>query len=102
MVKKLSAKVGEYQKDGQTKGRYVNLGVILSNSNGEYMLVDPTVNLAGVLMQQRILAQSKGQTVGDKVMVSIFDDSNRSASGGGYGGNQSSGGGYGSDDEIPF
>ncbi|MEQ3625961.1 MAG: hypothetical protein ABNH26_08640 [Celeribacter sp.] len=111
MVKRLTAKVGEYEKDGQTKGRYVDLGVILSNQNGEFMLLDPSVNLAGVLMQQRILGQAKGQKASDRVMVSIFDNDRQQGgqSNGGYqGGGQQGGGsqGYGDhrdmDDEIPF
>jgi len=73
-MKRLVAKVGEYQKDGQTKGEYVRIGVILSNDNGEYALIDPTVNLAGVMMKQRIMNPQKG---GDSVICSIFDDSNR-------------------------
>ncbi len=98
MTKRLTAKVGEYQKDGHTKGRYVDIGVILSNSNGEYMLLDPTVNLAGVLMQQRILAQSTGKKVGDRVVVSIFDNSRDQGSG--Y--TVPPGGAGDLDDSIPF
>lgn len=110
MVKRLMVKTGEYQKDGQTKGRYTEVGVIMSNDNGEYALLDPAVNLAGVLIHQKILADSKGGKSGDRVMCSIFDNDNRggqggggSGSGGGYG-NQSGGGGGGRDldDEIPF
>ena len=56
MVKRLMVKTGEYQKDGQTKGRYTEVGVIMSNDKGEYALLDPAVNLAGVLLQQKILA----------------------------------------------
>ena len=77
MAKKLVAKVGEYEKDGQTKCRYVNLGVILSNDKGEYALLDPTVNLAGVLQQQNMMNHAAGRKVGDRVMVSVFDDDNR-------------------------
>lgn len=103
MAKKLVAKIGEYEKDGQTKGRYLTIGVILSNDNGEYALLDPCVNLAGALQQQNMTNHKSGRKTGDKLMVSIFDDDNRQ-----QGGNQ--GGGYGSgsqnsrdlDDEIPF
>lgn len=69
MTKRLMAKTGEYQKDGQTKGRYTEIGVILSNANGEYVLLDPSVNLAGVLMQQQAMGKQ-----GDRVMVSIFEN----------------------------
>lgn len=98
MTKRLTAKVGEYEKDGQTKGRYVDLGVILSNSNGEYVLLDPSVSLAGILMQQRVLAQKTGKTVGDRVMVNIWDSERQSTQ-------PTPQGGYGRgdmDDEIPF
>ena len=75
MAKKLSAKIGEYSKDGQTKGRYVNIGVVMqSNDGGEYMLLDPTVSLAGVMQQQNTLAQQKGEQIRDRIMVSIFEE----------------------------
>lgn len=104
MTKRLAAKVGEYEKDGKTKGRYVDIGVILSNDNGEFVLLDPTVSLSGVMMQQRILAQATGKKVGDRVMASVFDNDRQ---GGGYSGGQGAGGGgFGGgadlDDEIPF
>lgn len=111
MVKRLMVKTGEYQKDGQTKGRYTEVGVIMSNDKGEYALLDPAVNLAGVLLQQKILADANGGRSGDRVMVSIFDNDNQRGGGqpgGGYD-SRASGGGYGNansgrdlGDEIPF
>lgn len=98
MTKRITAKVGEYEKDGQTKGRYVDIGVILSNDNGEYALLDPTVNLAGVLTQQNMMNHRNGKKTGDKVMCSIFDR-NRQQGGQSQGG-APAGGGF--DDEIPF
>lgn len=103
MAKRLTAKVGTYEKDGQTKGRYVDLGVILSNNNGEYILLDPSVSLAGVQAMQNAMADRPR----DKVMVSIFENDRnggrRQQSGGGYG---SGSGGRPSDDldgdSIPF
>jgi len=77
MAKRLVAKTGEYQRDGKTKGEYTRIGVVLSNQNGEYMLLDPAVSLAGVLVKQNALAMSKGEQVRDNVMVSIFDDENQ-------------------------
>lgn len=77
MAKRLVAKTGEYQKDGQTKGEYVKIGVVLSNQNGEYMLLDPAVSLAGVLAKQNALAMSKGEQVRDNVMIAVFDDDNQ-------------------------
>ena len=75
MAKKLSAKIGEYSKDGVTKGRYVNIGVVMqSNDGGEYMLLDPTVSLAGVMQQQNTLAHQKCEQIRDRIMVSIFEE----------------------------
>jgi len=65
-MKKLAIANGKYQKDGQEKTRWVNVGVIGVGSNGkEYMMLDPTINLAG-------FAREAGR---DMIMVSIFDDS---------------------------
>ena len=69
-MKKLAIANGKYQKDGQEKTRWVNVGVIGVGSNGkEYMMLDPTINLAG-------FAREAGR---DMVMVSIFDDSHQQA-----------------------
>ena len=76
MAKRIVAKTGTYQKDGQEKGEYTKLGVILTNDNGEYMLMDPCINLAGVLLKQNALAAKTGGQQRDMVMVSIFDDDN--------------------------
>ena len=77
MAKRIVAKTGEYQKDGQTKGEYTKLGVILNNDNGEYILMDPCVNLAGVLLKQNALAAKTGGQQRDMVMISIFEDDNQ-------------------------
>lgn len=98
MVKRLTAKIGEYEKDGQTKGRYVEVGVILSNDKGEYILMDPTVNLAGVLTLQNMMNHKAGRKTGDRVMVGVFsEDRGGSGSGGGGGGGR-----HDMDDEIGF
>lgn len=102
MSKDIVAKIDEYEKDGETKGRYTKIGVILSNENGEYILMDPTVNLAGVLMKQRVLAQKQGKKGGDSVICSIFDRNEN------QGGSVSNSGGNEKDwedtdgDSIPF
>lgn len=102
MTKRLTAKIGTYEKDGQTKGRYTSLGVVLSNNNGEYMLIDPTVSLSGVLALQNAMALAEGKPQRDRVMVSVFSDDTRGGgSQGGYvaGGGPNSGG---MDDDVPF
>lgn len=75
MAKRLTAKVEEYQKDGQTKGKYVEIGVLMDGQNGEYLLLDPSISLAGVLAKQNALAATKGQPPRSSVMVSVFDNS---------------------------
>lgn len=93
MSKDLVAKVGTYtNKSGEEKGRYVNLGVILDGQNGEYVLLDPSVNLAGILMQQRL---ANPQKAGDKVLVSIFEKNGNAKPKPAPEGNDF-------DDEIPF
>ena len=78
MAKRILAKTGEYQKEGQTKGEYTKLGVMLNNDNGEYMLLDPSVSLAGLLIKQNALAAKSGGQQRDMVMISIFEDDNQS------------------------
>lgn len=89
MAKDIVVKTGEYQKDGETKSNWLKVGVILENENGEYALLDPTVNLAGVMMKQRLL---NGK--GDSVMASIFNKE-------GQGSNPAPSGGF-DDEEPPF
>ncbi len=48
-VKYLAVVVGSYQKDGQTKNRYQNVGQVLRNDNGEeMMMLNRSFNPAGV------------------------------------------------------
>lgn len=51
MAKKydLVVKVGEYtDSQGQTKGRFKNVGVMMQGDNGPYILLERTFNPAGV------------------------------------------------------
>lgn len=81
MVKRIVVKVDEYEKDGQMKGKYTEVGVIMSNENGEYALLDPSVNLAGILMKANALAAKNGKPSRDMVAASIFDNSNQQQGG---------------------
>ena len=76
MAKRLSAKVGEYQdkQTKETKGEYVQIGVILNNENGEFLLLDPSVSLAGVLAKQNALEFKKGGQIRENVMCGIYED----------------------------
>ena len=80
MSKKLIAKVGTYQKNGETKNEYDELGVMLENDNGPYILLDPSINLAGVLIKQNIQAFAEGKQARSNVMVSVFDSEQQSQS----------------------
>lgn len=45
----VAVKNGEYiGKDGTTKSRWLNVGSVLENENGMYMILDRTFNPAGV------------------------------------------------------
>ena len=75
MKKTISAVIGEYQKDGQTKAEWADVGVILTSANGkEYMLLNAEVSLAGILAKQNVLAQIKGEKHRANVMCSINEE----------------------------
>ena len=45
----LAVVVGEYQnQQGETKKQYKNIGAVIQNDNGFYMLLDRTFNAAGL------------------------------------------------------
>ena len=76
MTKRLSAVTGSYtNQQGEQKAEWTNVGVIITGKNGkDYALLDPTVNLAGVLMKQNQNAIKKGEQPSDMVMLSVFDE----------------------------
>ena len=78
-MKKLVAKVGEYtNQQGETKGRYTNLGVLMTGSDGgEYMLLDPTVNMAGVFALQASMNAMNSKPTSDRVMVSVWEENSQ-------------------------
>ena len=48
-IGRLACKVGSYQKDGQTKGKYVDVGVLMQSQDGSmYVLMNTTFSPAGV------------------------------------------------------
>ena len=88
MAKKLVAVVGEYtNQQGEQKAEFCDIGVINVSQNGkEYALIDPTVNIAGVLAKQNVLAAKRGEELRDMVMCSVFerDNQQQAPSQGGY------------------
>jgi hypothetical protein len=87
----LTVKVGEYQKDGQTKGKYENVGALMEGDDGrQFLLLKRTFNPAGV----------PGTGDRDSIIVSIFQNDGQGQNqggGSGYGGGQQrqQSGGYG-------
>ena len=79
MTKRLCAVTGEYQsKEGQQKAEFTEIGVIITGKNGkEYALLDPAINLAGVLLKQNALAAKRNEPPSDRVMLSVFENDNQ-------------------------
>lgn len=64
----LAVKVGTYQKDGQEKNRYINVGAVMSSTDNDgnkstFVLLDRTFNPAGVPNPENK----------DSVLVSVFE-----------------------------
>lgn len=104
----LAVKVGEYEKNGETKNRYENIGAVMQGDNGPFILLKRSFNPAGVPHK------------GDNIIISCFEPQDRdggqqqpqqrqASNGGGNGVSQrpaqSQGGQrqtFDLDDEIPF
>lgn len=56
------AKVGEYQKGGETKPRWKNVGAVVTTENGFALLLDKTFNPAGLAEPDR-----------ESVLLSLFE-----------------------------
>lgn len=87
MTKRLSAVTGNYtNQQGEQKAEWTNVGVIITGKNGkDYALLDPSVNLAGVLLKQNQIASKEGKPPSDMVMLSVFDEQqNQHQNQGGY------------------
>jgi hypothetical protein len=87
-----AVKVGTYEKNGETKNKYKNVGVVLKGDKGPYLLLDRTFNPAGV-------PNPDGK---ESVLVSFFEpkeqkDEGKQVSTGGGGATRSD-----VNDDIPF
>lgn len=92
MAKKydLVVKTGEYtDSSGEVKARYQNVGVVMENDKGPYMLLNRTFNPAGV----------PGNADRDNIIVSMFSpkDDAKGGSGGSRAPRDVTGG-----DDIPY
>jgi hypothetical protein len=67
-IKDLTVKVGTYQKDGQEKNRYLNIGSVMEDDNGgTFILMNRTFNPAGCPNPDNR----------ESVLVSMFDVKSR-------------------------
>jgi hypothetical protein len=62
-IKDLAVKTGEYTVNGETKGRYENVGAVMQGDNGKFIMLKRTFNPAGV-------PNPDGR---DSVLISMFD-----------------------------
>jgi hypothetical protein len=76
MTKRLSAVTGNYtNQQGEQKAEWTNVGALITGKNGkDYVLLDPSINLAGVLLKQNAIAAKEGKAPSDTVMLSVFDE----------------------------
>ena len=58
----IAVKVGTYEKDGETKGRYENVGAVMEGEKGKFILLKRTFNPAGVPNEENR----------DNVILSLF------------------------------
>ena len=56
----LAVKVGSYEKDGETKNRYENIGAVMKGEHGPFIFLKKTFNPAGI------------DTENSDIIVSIF------------------------------
>ena len=68
-VADLAVKTGEYQKDGEMKGRYENIGSLMQGDKGHFLILKRTFNPAGV----------PNPDDKDSVIVSCFEQQNNNA-----------------------
>jgi len=90
----LVVKTGTYQKDGETKNRYLTIGTILQKEDGgKFILLDRTFNPAGVPVDDStkdkiIVSMFKKQESGSDVVKKVFQGNEFPTNS--------------ADDEIPF
>lgn len=94
MAKKLydlAVKTGEYQSEGKTKGRYVNVGAVMQNDEGgKFIFLERWFNPAGVI-------NPDGRS---NVILSMFEP--RNGDGGSQDGGAQSAAQANDSDDIPF
>jgi len=75
MNKDLVVKTGTYRDKGTgtEKGEYTKIGTMLESENGEYILMDIGVDLAGLYIKQSKMNREAGkETKGASLMVGVY------------------------------
>ena len=62
----ITIKIGEYEVNGDKKGRYLNIGSMMEGDNGPFLLL----NAYNLPMELNYLANPKRQ---DKIIASLFE-----------------------------
>ena len=63
----LAVKTGEYTSNGETKGRYENVGSMMQGDNGQFLILKRTFNPAGVANPDNK----------DSIIISCFEPKDR-------------------------
>lgn len=86
------ARVGEYEKDGQTKSKWQNVGVVMQTDKGHILLLEPWFNPGGLPRD------------GDKAILSLFEPNEGGSRGQSNARDSGSQGrtDYDDDESIPF
>lgn len=74
----IAARIGTYQKDGQDRGRYVNLGTLFQGEDGGYFLnLDAYYDLGQIHGMQRRDDHKRGRDLRDNLSLFVFSDEGR-------------------------
>ncbi len=71
-IKDLATVVGTYEKNGETRKRYLTVGALMSSSDGgQFILLDPLVNFGAI-------PRKEGS---DRVLISMFEPKDKAVLG---------------------
>ena len=75
-MQNITCRVRNYtDNQGNVKGEFVKVGVLGQSQAGKpYIILDPTVSLAGIKIKQDAMALAEGKPVPSGIMANIFDN----------------------------
>lgn len=69
----IAARIGTYSKDGQDRGRYVNLGTLFQGDDGSYFgTLDAYYDLGQIHGMQRRDDHKRGRELRDTLSITVF------------------------------